>query len=180
MSVRIRLTRMGRKNRPYYRIGAYEEDESDALTGMGDRDGTLMAGLALTYDLPANFEAELGYEHDALDRVRGGEARFQFRRPLQVGVARVTPRVGLRWFDRDLAQYDFGVTDDQALPARPAYSPGDSLNFEVGVGTFVELTRRWRLILNLGVQFLDDGITDSPIVDEDVLYQGFFAVSWAF
>ncbi|MEM9800137.1 MAG: MipA/OmpV family protein [Planctomycetota bacterium] len=163
-----------------YRIGAYEEDESDALQGLGDRDDTLMAGLSLRYDIPRNFELQIGYEHDALDRIRGGEARVLLARPFQIDVARLSPRIGFRWLDSDLADYDFGVPSNAARPGRPAYSPGGSLNLEVGLGAFIEITRNWRLILDLGVQFLDSDLQDSPIVDEDVLLQGFAALSYAF
>ena len=35
-----------------YRIGVYEEDDSEALEGMGDRDSTFMLGLGLQAELP--------------------------------------------------------------------------------------------------------------------------------
>ena len=182
-NLRVRLAgsdrlRLGATAR--YRIGAYEEDDSQALLGLGDREGTLMAGLSLTYDMPANVEVELAYEHDVLDEIGGGEARLFLERPFQASVARLSPRVGLRWLDSEIADYDFGVPIEQALPGRPAYAPGDSLNLELGLRTSVEITRSWRLILDFGAQFLDDAIGRSPIVEEDVLYQGFAALSFAF
>ena len=54
MSVRLRLTRMGRKNRPYYRIGAYDNRTR--------RDGKAIEFLG-TYD-PLNPEAEKQYTLD--------------------------------------------------------------------------------------------------------------------
>ena len=51
MSVRIRLTRMGRKNRPYYRIGAYDNRTR--------RDGKAIEFLG-TYD-PMNPDPEKQY-----------------------------------------------------------------------------------------------------------------------
>ena len=41
MSVRIRLTRMGRKNRPYYRVGAYDNRtrrDGEAIEFLGTYD----------------------------------------------------------------------------------------------------------------------------------------------
>ena len=55
MSVRLRLTRMGRKNRPYYRIGAYDNRTR--------RDGKAIEFLG-TYD-PLNPDAEKQYTIDA-------------------------------------------------------------------------------------------------------------------
>jgi small subunit ribosomal protein S16 len=54
VSVRIRLTRMGRKNRPYYRIGAYDNRTR--------RDGRAIEFLG-TYD-PLNPDAEKQYSMD--------------------------------------------------------------------------------------------------------------------
>ena len=54
MSVRIRLTRMGRKNRPYYRIGAYDNRTR--------RDGRAIELLG-TYD-PLNPDEEKQYSMD--------------------------------------------------------------------------------------------------------------------
>ena len=47
-SGKLRLAAVGS-----YRIGVYEEDDSDYLNGMGDRDSTFMAGLGLRAELPA-------------------------------------------------------------------------------------------------------------------------------
>jgi len=54
VSVRIRLTRMGRKNRPYYRIGAYDNRTR--------RDGKAIEFLG-TYD-PLNPDEEKQYSMD--------------------------------------------------------------------------------------------------------------------
>ena len=48
MAVRIRMKRMGRKNRPYYRIGAFDAHE--------ERDGSVIENLG-TYD-PMEKNAE--------------------------------------------------------------------------------------------------------------------------
>ena len=42
-----------------YRIGVYEEDDSPVLAGLGDRDDTLLAGLALQYEFPGGFDIEI-------------------------------------------------------------------------------------------------------------------------
>ncbi|MGI9201267.1 MAG: DUF2141 domain-containing protein, partial [Woeseiaceae bacterium] len=48
-----------------YRVGAYEEDDSPALAGLGDRESTLMAGLGFRYEIPGGVNLLLRYEHDA-------------------------------------------------------------------------------------------------------------------
>lgn len=172
---RLRLAATGR-----LRIGAYEEDKSPVLNGLGDRDDTVMAGLTLVYEASGGLDLRVTYDHDVLDRAGGGAARFVLSRPFQVGIARVAPRVGLRWLDDDLSAYDFGVPADQARNDRPAYAPGATASWEAGVSTFVEITRSVTVVADIGVSRLDDDIEASPLVDTDELIRGFVALNYTF
>ena len=172
---KLRLAAVGR-----YRIGVYEEDDSDYLEGMGDRDDTLMAGLALQAELPFGFDFALSYQHDMLDNIGGGEARAALDKSLQVGAFRISPEMGLNWLADDLASHDFGVPADKARSGRPAYDPEASFSFEVGLGLMYELTTDWLVIMNVAAEFFSDEITDSPIVDDDYVLKGFFAINYVF
>jgi uncharacterized protein (DUF2141 family) len=72
---RVRLAATAR-----YRLGAYDEEDSDYLEGMGDRKDSLFAGLALQAPLAWGVRMSAGYEHDVLDRVGGGFGRLALRR----------------------------------------------------------------------------------------------------
>jgi MipA family protein len=163
-----------------FRPGAYKESDSPELAGLGDADNTFMAGLALRVDLPRAVELSLGYEHDALDRLGGGQGRLAIDRSWQAGRVTVSPRVGLNWLTADLAGAEYGVPDTQARPGRPAYAPGDTLAWEVGFGGFVELRRGWRLVLAGSVAWLPAEITGSPIVEDDRVWSGFAALNRVF
>jgi outer membrane protein len=163
-----------------YRIGVYDESESDFLTGMGDREDTVMGGLAVQAEMPGGLELSLGYEHDILDRIGGGEARVGVERSFQLGRLRLTPLLGINWMSSDLANHDFGVPEAQATPARPAYNLGGSVNVEAGLRLFVELTRDLLVIANASVERLDSEITDSPIVDSDHVVKGFATITYVF
>ena len=162
-----------------YRIGAYEEDDSAALTGLGDRDGTLMAGLGFRYELPAGINLLLRYEHDVLDG-NGGAATARLSKAFQAGQLRIAPQVEASWLSADLADYDYGVPSVAATTTRSAYAAGSSVSYAVGLSSSVELTERWRILLNLSVEFLPDEITNSPIVGDDQVVQGFAALTYAF
>jgi outer membrane protein len=174
-SGKLRLAAMGR-----YRIGAYEEDNSDFLTGMGDAESTFIAGLALQSEWRGGIDVSIDYLHDVIDRIGGGEAHLQFSKSYQIGRARLSPQVGMNWLSPDLAENDFGVLSEQALPDRPAYSPGSTLSYEMGLGLFIELSEDWVVVLNTGVEILDKKIRRSPIVSEEHVFKGFAAVSYLF
>lgn len=163
-----------------YRIGVYEEDDSDYLAGMGDRDDAFMAGLALRMELPKGFNVSLSYRHDVLNTIGGGEARGSLDKAFQLGTLRFSPEVGVNWLAEDLANHDFGVPEDKALPGRPAYQLNSSYSVDVGIGMLYEITTEWLVVMNIAAEFFESGITDSPIVEEDYVLKGFFAINYLF
>jgi outer membrane protein len=163
-----------------YRLGVYDESDSDYLKGMGDRDSTFMAGLALQAELPMGFDIALSYKHDVLDRIGGGEARIAIDKSIQFGTFRFSPEIGVNWLAQDLADYDFGVPQNRATTDRPAYRLDSVFTVDVGVGMLYEITTDWLLVMNVAVEIFDDQITDSPIVDEDYVLKGFFAINYVF
>ena len=163
-----------------YRIGVYEEGDSPVLEGLGDRDDTLLAGLGLVYEVAGGVELDLRYEHDVLDRIGGGAAALSASKGFQIGIVRLSPRLGVNWLSNDLGDYDYGVPESAAEPGRPAYSVDDSVSLEVGLSGLVELSENWRVAINFAVEYLDDEVTDSPIVDDDQVIKGFAALTYTF
>ena len=172
---KLRLAASGR-----YRIGVYDEDDSDFLQGMGDREDTFMAGLAIEANLPGGIDLSASYEHDVLDRIGGGEARLEFGKSLQLGVFRFFPAIAFNWTSSELSNHDFGVSDSQATAERPAYYLDDIYSAEAGLGVFIEVTRDWLIIMNVAVESLSNEVTASPIVSEDYVVKGFTAINYVF
>ena len=163
-----------------YRMGAYEEDDSEYLEGMGDRKGSLFCGLALQAQLAWGVRASAGYEHDVLDRVGGGYGRLGLRRNFQLGRWSVAPGVAANWLTAELARHEFGVGREDAREGREEYRPGDAIHFEPGLGISAEWFGAWRLVANGSVEFLSKELRDSPLVDESAVFHGFFAVNYTF
>jgi outer membrane protein len=163
-----------------YRIGVYEEADSPFLAGLGDREDTLLAGLALQYDIAAGFELEALYQHDALDRIGGGQGSVSLSRGFPWGTVSIEPRIALNWLSSDIGNHDFGVPAAAATPQRPAYELGSTTSFEAGLGVFVELSEDWRIIANVAVERLDDEVSRSPIVDDDLVVKGLAVVTYIF
>lgn len=86
-SDKIRLAAIGA-----YRMGAYEEDDSDALRGMGDAEGTFLAGLAMQSEFPYGVDLSLSYVHDTLGKIGGGEALMEVGKSFQYKRLRIAPR----------------------------------------------------------------------------------------
>lgn len=174
-SGKLRLAATGR-----YRMGVYEEGESTFLKGMGDRKDTFMAGLSLLVELPGGVDLAAGYEHDALNRIGGGDARFEIDKSFQFRVFRYSPKIGVNWIGSKLANHDFGVPVSKATPARNAYSLDGTFSFEAGLGMFVEISPDWLLVMNAAVEFFKDEVSASPIVSDKYVISGFAAVNYVF
>ena len=163
-----------------YRIGAYEEDGSDFLTGMGDRKDTFMAGMALNAELPGGVGLSTGYAHDVLGEIGGGEGNVRVGKSFQKGVFRFSPQIGLNWLSPELANYDFGVPSGKATAGRPAYRLDAVVNVEGGIGMFIEITPDWLVVLNTSVELLGRDVIDSPIVSEEYIIKGLAVINYVF
>lgn len=163
-----------------YRVGAYEEDDSPALVGLGDRESTLMAGLGFRYEIPGGVNLLVRYEHDALDRIGGGNGTARLSKGLQAGIFRFFPQLLVNWMSADLTNHEFGVPASAALPERPEYVPGSSISYGAGISSFIELSEDWRILLNVSVDYFDSAIKDSPIVEDDRIIKGFAAITYVF
>ena len=163
-----------------YRIRSYEEADSAILSGLGDRDNTMLAGLGLQYEISEGFELELLYQHDVLDRIGGGMANARLSRGIPWGPATFVPQVAFNWFGSEMSNHDFGVPLAAAAPGRPAYRLGSTTSYELGLGVFVELSEAWRIVVNIAGERLDGDVVASPIVDDDTVYKGVAVISYVF
>ncbi len=163
-----------------YRIGVYEEKDSAFLVGLGDRENTFLAGLALKAQLPAAVDLEISYKHDLLDRVGGGMANLNISKDLQRGILRITPQLQFNYLSADLSNYDFGVPAEKATMLRPAYKLSSTSSIEVGIGLFAEITREWLLLVDLRYEALNDDVVNSPLVDEGSVIKGFAVINYVF
>jgi outer membrane protein len=154
-----------------YRAPAYKEDDSPALAGLGDRDGTLMAGPEVRVELLETVDLSFGYRHDILDQIGGGEALVEIGKRFEFGDWRLTPSAGLRWTSGELVRHDYGT---------PKYRPGAMLTPEIGVSALLELTESWWISGNVRLERLGSEAADSPIVNEDFAARGFLAISYLF
>jgi outer membrane protein len=163
-----------------YRIGAYDEEDSPVLVGLGDRKSTLMGGLAFQAFLPGGVDLSAGYDYDLLGRFNGGTSRVGLGKSFQRGLFTLSPRVGVNRLSADLANYEFGVPDEKAQNGRPAYHPGSVTHMDYGLGLFIELRGAWRIILQGNLVPLPSKLKESPIVGKSEVFSGFAAINRLF
>ena len=142
---------------------------SEAVRGLDDRNWAIeIAPMVGFRRWPVHINLRSYFE--VLGRHGGNQTDLAFRLPREYDWGFVIPSVTGIYRDADYTNYYFGVSEDEARPVRPAYSPGSSTSAQVNLRLGVALSARWRLTGSFGVEFLGDEITDSPIVDKDSIW----------
>jgi len=149
------------------RTEGYDADDSRALDGMDDRDFAVDAGVGMNILLDP-VTADVSFVNDVSGRHDGHELRgrisHSFRRAFGVSSLTMTPYSGLSWRSENLNDYYYGVEGDEVRAGRPKYSAGGGLNPFVGLGIKYEVSSTWSAFLQVGCEWLDSEVTDSPIV----------------
>jgi len=161
-----------------YKFRAYEEKESDFLSGMGDRESVFLLGLAAQVDLPLGLNLNTRYGHDVSDKIGGGTAQIELAKSFQIGDIEFTTGAGLNWLASEMSMHNYGVPEQSATSDRTAYTIDDTVSSYVRLGAMVEFSPGWLLLSNVGAEQFDEDITESPIVSEDYVVFGFLAVAY--
>lgn len=79
----------------------------------------------------------------------------------------LTPSIGLTYQNTSLVAYYYGVQPNEVAAGRPQYDGDTSTNYNVTLNASWDVTKHLQLLAQLKYETLGEGITDSPIVDED-------------
>lgn len=145
-----------------YRFEGFDEKQDDPLlAGLESRDGAFEVGTELrlaAFSLGAT--ADVTDTHGGFELYAGAEHTFPLGDRFQLGGS-----LAVRWKNRDLADYYYGVRPEESTPERPAYAVGSALTYGLGVNTSYLINDRIRANLSAAREWLGDEIADSPIVD---------------
>lgn len=161
------------------RFDGYDEDDSDALEGMDERDYTLDAGVGVAWRRP-HLEIALNGTSDVSRRSEGERVELQVRFPFQVTRWRIVPAVAAQWQSEETVDYYFGVERDEARPGRPAYAPKSTVNHEISVLALWQSARPWALFGRAYRVSYGDEIKDSPIVETSSDFGALLCVLYMF
>lgn len=133
---------------------------------LDDRDDGLDIGLAAAWRGRAG-ELALEALADVTDASGGQEVSLSYGYPLQWGSFSLVPGAGVRWMSKDLANYYYGVLDEEVARGMPSYRPGSAVVPEISLGFARPLGGKWRLTGSLKYEFLPDELSDSPFLEPD-------------
>jgi outer membrane protein len=162
-----------------YRFQNLDPDDSDALEGMAERDGTYEVGARALrrfgkWRLEGMGYGDVAGQHDGFEltgRVGyelGDGMRYSFR-----------PQAGVRYQSQNLLNHYYGVRADEARTERSFtfIDDGAAVPF-VGAQGYMRVGRRWQVQGRANLDALPDTITDSPIVDQDTRFSLFVGANY--
>ncbi|MCK6370663.1 MAG: MipA/OmpV family protein, partial [Gammaproteobacteria bacterium] len=162
-----------------YRFTRMDPDDSELLTGLEERDQTVDGGIAVQWR-GAWGEVAGDWVTDLRDRHEGEEFNLTYRYRWDIGSWMLSPFVTLTFQNDELTGYYYGVAEDEATAARPAYDPGNARNFTYGINAWYQLTDHIFVFGNASFETLGSSIQDSPIVEEDLLATAFVGAGYLF
>lgn len=147
-----------------YRFDGFDSGDSEYLSGLTRRDGTLMLGIGARYS--SEFGVLAATATQGVHASRGRRAELSLSHPIHAGGLTLAPRLALEVLDARYVDYYFGVTAGEALASRPAYSGRRAVNVEIGVEAGYVVTRHHRLAALAGYRRLGSAIGDSPLIEK--------------
>jgi outer membrane protein len=150
------------------------------LAGMDDRKNTAMAGLDGGIRTYARCRLDLSAMTDVLDRHNGQEVNLALSRVFRWEQLSLIPGAGLVWRSADYNDYYYGVAASEVTDERPAYDPGDSLEWFARVLLRYDLNESWSLAGAVRLEALSSEVRDSPIIDSDYVTTSIFGLNYFF
>ena len=133
---------------------------------LDDRDHGIDAGLTARWRGTAG-ELTLGVRQDVSGTSEGQEWQLDYGYPVPLGRGLLTMELGVKRLDADLADYYYGISDDEVARGIAAYRPGAVTLPNVGVSLRYPFADRWSLLLGARYERLPDALTDSPLLERD-------------
>lgn len=150
--------------------GGREQDDNDALQGLGDIDGGMMVSLAADYQYQ-DFGIGLAVNRDVTGDREGTTVNAGLHYSFKLGVPRTMLTLGtdMTWADDDYMGTTFGISAAQAAASRRGFAAFDASSGVKDVGVSAKVRHRWDdnigLLGQVGYTRLLGDAADSPIVD---------------
>ena len=168
----------------------YSRDDSPFLAGMVPRDSSILIGPYV--GLRSSFiQTRLMYFQDAMDNSDGSELRLVFDFPFRLTNGFIVPHIDFYRQDSDYTNYYYGIDETIGDRFPSACAPyldtctnytirDDSDNIDLAARAQFQVGKRWFLHLNARIAFLDDNITNSPLVDSGDPGRWWFGIGFSY
>lgn len=149
-----------------YRGGNLNPEDHAEWAGLKQRKWQLDAGVGTHIYTPIGM-ITARVSSDVTGRSKGQDALLWFDAPIVREKWAIMPGMGMIWRSKNLANYYYGgVSNAEAIAARPAYDVGSSLSLSASLIATYRINRHWLAGLGFTLERYSDGIANSPLINK--------------
>ncbi|MBX2847169.1 MAG: MipA/OmpV family protein [Acidiferrobacterales bacterium] len=149
------------------------------LAGLTERDGTIMGGIYVNHDSDLG-RLSFSALTDAANEHNGRSAQLKYTFDLKAGDWNINPELGAEWLSDDYVNHYAGVSETEATSSRFLYRADDAIVAFAGIRARYDFTDHWDINLRTGVSKLGSEFKDSPIIEDDLVYQASVGINYNF
>jgi outer membrane protein len=159
------------------RIQTRSPGDNDELNDIKQRKWALELAPSVEYRAwPIHIRFKTYFE--PLDRHDGTISQLEFAYPWEWTRGYIRPAIEFIYQSSDYSQYYYGVLDSEETSSRAAYDAGGASNLALKFKWGYSLSDRWLLTGRVGLEYLDDEISNSPIVARDKIWTGSLGLAY--
>ncbi len=159
------------------RLG-FNARDGERLSGMMTRRSSVETGLSLDYGSDVGGIG-LGYLHDVTGASDGTIVRLLGFRQIEISKrVAVEAFVGIEHLDSRVANYYYGVGNNETTASRPFYKPGSATELRVGLHFNCDFGEKSTILFGYEVTRLGDPIASSPIAERRVGNLFYLGYGW--
>lgn len=155
-------------------------DANGALKDLSKRDISILAHANYMYVSPIGG-IRLKVAQDVLGEHNGTNASLSHISRFTLDNTTIYPSFGLNWYSKKYNDYYYGIDNNEAVASGlPAYEVGSSVSPFVSLMVNYDINAHWAIFGQGRIEWLDDNVKDSPMIDSDTYAVARLGVSYTF
>jgi outer membrane protein len=156
------------------------ENDDSAMRQLEDRDASVLAGA--TYRFKSDWGvSKVSLATDVSGTSDGLIARVSQSYPFMYSFLKISPMVGLEWTSENYNEYYYGVSREESLRSGlDSYKAEGGISPSIGVSFMVDISENISAKMRVSSKLLSQEISNSPMVDTDVVHSFIAGISYSF
>jgi len=154
-------------------------DDIDLLKNVKEREMTADLGMYVIHNMDMG-QLRVRAMEEISGKHKGHSADATFIANFNSGEWRINPFVSVAYESKELVEHFYGISADEVTTDLAAYDGDDSVNVSAGINARYNLTANWELGLGASITKLGEGISDSDLIKDDVLYSAAITANYNF
>jgi len=143
----------------------YEATDSPLFAGLADRAWTVEVGPSVGWRGPVHIDWTAFI--DLLRNHHGSNQMVRLSLPRSNPRGYLIPEIAYHRYTQQFVDYYYGVSEESALPGRPAFEGEAANGLSLGLAWGVRVTPHWILTGAVDYERFGSQIADSPLVEDD-------------